>query len=140
MGKYQTTEEINNLITSFEDCTLPRCQWTHAAHLTVALWYLTQYEVKEAIELIREGIKKYNFAMKIETTKDGGYHETLTLFWIQRGSQYLLSARTQDSLLQLVNEFVDYYQDRHLPFQYYTRDLLMSWEARNTWVAPDLKP
>lgn len=50
MGKYQTTEEINNLITSFEDCTLPRCQWTHAAHLTVALWYLTQYEVKEAIE------------------------------------------------------------------------------------------
>ena len=26
-----------------------------------------------------------------------------------------------------------------LKFQYYSRDLLMSWEARNNWVEPDLK-
>ncbi len=31
------------------------------------------------------------------------------------------------------------YSDEYLPFQYYSRDLLMSWEARTKWVEPDLK-
>jgi len=31
------------------------------------------------------------------------------------------------------------YADRTLPFRYYTRDRLMSWEARVNWVEPDLR-
>ena len=27
------------LVAQFENCTLPKAEWTHRAHLAVALWY-----------------------------------------------------------------------------------------------------
>lgn len=40
---YKTLDEIKNIVRAFEDCTLPRSEWTHHAHLTIALWYLTHF-------------------------------------------------------------------------------------------------
>ena len=138
--KYQTKDEIEALVTEFNNCTLSRSEWNHAAHLTVALWYLVRYEEQEAIERIRDRIKCYNTAMGIKTTKDSGYHETMTLFWIWIVRDYLSVTSKQDSILQLVNGLIGNYNNKHLPLQYYSRDLLMSWEARSKWVEPDLKP
>ena len=36
---YRSPYEIDNLIHAFQECSLPRSQWNHEAHLTVALWY-----------------------------------------------------------------------------------------------------
>ncbi|TBR60177.1 hypothetical protein BLD44_008480 [Mastigocladus laminosus UU774] len=33
-GKYQTVHEIKNIVTAFQNSSLPRCQWNHIAHLT----------------------------------------------------------------------------------------------------------
>lgn len=137
--EFHTVSEIEKLISMFETCSLSRCEWDHAAHLTVALWYLTNYEDKQAINIIREGIQKYNIAMDIKTTKNGGYHETLTLFWIYMVRHYLLNQDNIGSLLQLANELIHTYRNKSLPLEYYSRDLLMSWEARNGWIDPDLK-
>ena len=40
IATYRTLSEIENLIRAFKECTLPRRDWTHQDHLTVALWYL----------------------------------------------------------------------------------------------------
>lgn len=64
----------------------------------------------------------------------------MTLFWVWMVRHYLSVTSHQDSTLQLVNGLIDAYNNKHLPLQYYSRDLLMSWEARNKWVQPDLKP
>lgn len=138
--RYQTEDEIKALVTAFNNCTLSRSEWNHAAHLTVALWYLVRNEEQEAIKQIRARIKGYNAATGIKTTKDSGYHETMTLFWVWMVRHYLSVTSHQDSTLQLVNGLIDAYNNKHLPLQYYSRDLLMSWEARNKWVQPDLKP
>ncbi len=138
-GKYQTIHEIENLVTAFQNCTLPRCQWNHTAHLTVALYYLIYYGEKQAGEHIRQDIQRYNAAMGIQTTKDSGYHETLTRFWVDMVRHYLSINQQQASFLKLTNGLIDCYGDKHLPLQYYSRDLLMSWEARNSWVEPDLQ-
>ncbi|MGJ5673508.1 MAG: hypothetical protein ACR9NN_07860 [Nostochopsis sp.] len=138
-GKYQTINEIENLVTAFQNCTLPRCQWNHIAHLTVALYYLIYYGEKPAAERIRQDIQRYNAAMGIQTTKDSGYHETLTRFWVYMVHHYLSINQQQVSLLQLTNGLIDSYGNKHLPLQYYSQDLLMSWEARNSWVEPDLQ-
>jgi hypothetical protein len=139
-GKYLKISEIENLIAAFNSCTLPRCEWNHAAHLTVALWYLTHYEEIEAVNRIRESIQRYNAAMGIKTTKDSGYHETLTLFWIEIVRCYLLDKAGNTSILQLANRLINCYGDKNLPLQYYSRDLLMSGKARTSWIQPDLKP
>jgi hypothetical protein len=138
--KYQTISEMKNLIAAFNNCTLPRCEWHHVAHLTVALWYLSQYKEQEAINRLRQGIQQYNAAVGIKTTKESGYHATITLFWIQIVHHYLLAAVARNSLLELANGLIQTYGDKNLPLKYYSRDLLMSWEARSHWIEPDLKP
>ncbi|OKH46709.1 hypothetical protein NIES2101_24600 [Calothrix sp. HK-06] len=134
---FQLYSDIENLVKAFDNCTLPRSEWNHAAHLTVALWYLKNYE-QDATKRIREGIQKYNTAIVIQTTPNSGYHETITLFWI-RTVQNFLSIAEEKSILQLANELVSKYHP-NLPLQYYSRELLMSWQARVNWVEPDLKP
>ncbi|MBD1883237.1 hypothetical protein [Microcoleus vaginatus] len=144
---YRSPKEIDSLIHAFQEGNLSRSQWTHEAHLTVALWYLCYDSEQEAINAIRNGIKRYNSAQGIETTKNSGYHETLTLFWVRTIRRYLADESQNRSIVHLANGLIAKYADslrdssasRNLPFRYYTRDRLMSWEARNSWVEPDLR-
>ena len=46
---YRSPSEIDNLVHAFQECSLPRSQWTHAAHLTAALWYLFYDSEPEAV-------------------------------------------------------------------------------------------
>ena len=136
---YRSPKEIDSLIHAFQEGNLSRSQWTHEAHLTVALWYLCYDSEQEAINAIRNGIKRYNSAQGIETTKNSGYHETLTLFWVRTIRRYLADESQNRSIVHLANGLIAKYADRTLPFRYYTRSLLMSWEARINWVEPDLR-
>src|ERR1043165_3099789 len=137
---FRTTEEILALVRGFEDCTLEREHWTHSAHLTVALWNLLQYDWPEAVARVRLGINRYNAAHGIAATPTGGYHETLTLFWLRRVRAFLEGGRNEArSLVSLANELAAT-ADKSLPLAHYTRERLFSPEARATWVEPDLKP
>jgi hypothetical protein len=137
---YRTLGEIESLVRDFESCALPRSEWTHHSHLTVALWYLVHCSGREATSRIRNGIKRYNARNGVEMTKDGGYHETMTLFWICIISKYLLLADAGNSFVELANDMIARFGGGRLPFEYYSRELLMSWRARTSWVEPDLKP
>lgn len=132
--------EIANLVRAFEEQTLPRSQWTHAAHLIVALWYLVQYREAEARDRIRNGIQAYNRALGIATTPTSGYHETITQFWISRVLHYLTTVPQHSSITALSEGLLEQYNAPNLPLTYYSRDRLFCWEARTTWVEPDLKP
>jgi hypothetical protein len=137
---FRSTVEILELVRRFEDCTLPREEWTHAAHLTVALWHLLQYDWPEATARVRRGIRRYNAAQGILTTPTGGYHETLTLFWLRAVRAFLEEGRNEARpLVRLANELIAS-AGRSLPLEHYTRELLFSPEARASWVEPDLKP
>lgn len=138
--EFRDFDEILKLVEGFENGELPRSQWTHRAHLTVACWYLVCNNDSEAIPRIREGIKKYNASQGIATTKESGYHETLTVFWARIVRSYLAKATLDCSIVHLVNDLVACYSDSKIPFEYYSRDRLMSPEARTNWIEPDLKP
>ena len=136
---FRTGEEMFSLLRRFEDCTLPREEWTHAAHLTVALWHLLQFDWPEAVARVRRGIKRYNAAHGIVETPTGGYHETLTLFWLRAVRAFLEAERNEArALVSLANELAATH-DKGLPLTYYTRARLFSPEARAAWVEPDLK-
>jgi hypothetical protein len=136
---HSSTYEVTRLVSEFEACTLARERWTHEAHLRVALWYLARHEVGEATRLIREGIKRYNQACGVVQTETGRYHETITLFYVRIISRYLKGARAGASFAELVAGLLPACGDRALPFEYYSRERLLSWAARTGWVEPDLK-
>ena len=137
---YGTSADVLRLVREFEACTLPRAEWTHHAHLTVGLWYLLRHDEAEAARRVRDGIKRYNKAWGVETTPTGGYHETITLFYVRVIREFLARAGRDCTLAALANLLVSECGDRSLPLAYYTRERLMSPEARARWVEPDLRP
>ena len=137
---YSDAEQIRRFIRAFEDCTLPRGEWTHPAHLTVAMWYLLERSEIEATTRIRNGILRYNGSQGIKTTATSGYHETITLFWTRLVAGYLSAADAGKSIVELANGVIRAFGNKDIPFQYYSRDRLLSLGARMRWVEPDLKP
>ncbi|MGG6263969.1 hypothetical protein ACQ4M3_10595 [Leptolyngbya sp. AN03gr2] len=135
---YAAENEILKLVQAFENCTLARSHWTHSAHLTVALWYLIDQPLT-APDQIRFGIQRYNQAHVVESTPTTGYHETITRFWIHLIQNYLDSVNVHDSLLSLTNQLMNDYSNPIVLFEYYSRDLIFSPEARSRWIEPNLK-
>ena len=136
---YLRLSEIEGLVEGFESCTLPREEWTHRAHLTVACWYLLRHDKEGATVLIRKGIKRFNEAKGIVTTERCGYHETITLFYIHIVGKHLRESRVEISIVNLMNKLIERYGEKSLPLEYYSKERLMSVEARAAWLEPDLK-
>ena len=113
-----TDPEIASFIRAFEDCSLPKSEWTHTRHLIMALWYLRRHRREEATRLIREGIKRYNAVQGNHT----GYHETITRAWIAVIERLLSTTdRTlPDSVLaaQLLHEC----GDKNYLLRFYTKE------------------
>lgn len=139
VASYRTAADVCRLVRGFEECTLAREEWTHHAHLVVALWYLLRHEEAEARALIRLGIRRYNEAGGVKQTKTSGYHETITLFYIRIINRFLSTSRPDCTLTMLVNSLINIYGDKNLPLKYYSRERLLSWEARTGWLEPDLR-
>jgi hypothetical protein len=53
--------------------------------------------------------------------------------------RYLAGAPLGASLAELVTGMIAACGDRQLPFVYYSRERLLSWTARTSWVEPDLR-
>lgn len=74
---------MDDFIRRFEAGSLTKEEWTHAAHLRMAHWYVWSYPEIEAGVRIRVGIRHLNECMGGQNTEDAGFHETLTEFWIR---------------------------------------------------------
>lgn len=131
-----TEETITALAQDFINKSLPLVDWTHEAHLLVALWHLKHYSKAEATCYLRSRIISYNEVVGTENGPRSGYHETLTLFWIWVIAEFL--KKYDGDLAELSSLFIkSKYADKRLPFQFYTKAKLISIEARASWVAPD---
>jgi len=137
---YSLLEEIEQLVSAFENCTLPRTAWTHQAHLTIGAWYLAKHPRPAATQFIRDGILELNRAHGTVNDADHGYHETITLFYVGAIAHYLRTGNGNSSLLATVNALLTTRGHKELPFEYYSRERLMSREGRARWIEPDLKP
>lgn len=134
---YRSAAEIGELVEAFERCTLPRERWTHAAFLTVALWYLYINPPSDARRLMRNSLKRYDFQNDIAAVEANGYNETLAVFWLGAVNGFLQRYANAFSLLELTNRLIEHFDDGNLPLYFYSREQLFSVRAKNVWVKPD---
>ena len=123
----------------FEDQSLPRELWHHRAHLKVAYLYLTRFPFEEALRRLRIGIKAFNLAKGIADTPTGGYHETMTQAWLQLVHTTLCQfgpAASADAFFEAQTQL----KEKRTLLLFYSRDRIMSPEAKTTFLAPDLAP
>ena len=135
---YKSDEEVLLLVRAFEERTLSKADWTHAAHLTVGLYYCLRESFGVAKNLIRDGIYWLNDAHGTPNTESSGYHETLTVFWMTTVDDFLEKRGRRGGLAVLANALIAEINDSGLPLNYYSRELLFSPAARAACVAPDL--
>jgi len=136
---YNKDEEVNLLAKAFEERTLPKAEWTHAAHLVVGLYYCYHNSFGMAKNLMSDGIYWLNDAHGTPNTETSGYHETLTVFWLRTVANFIEKAEHGKGLAELANELVATVNDTKLPLKYYSRERLFSVEARLNYVEPDLE-
>jgi hypothetical protein len=120
--------------------TLPKAEWTHAAHLRVGLWHVLHFPDDIALTLLRERIRAYNEATGVANTASTGYHETITRFYVGVIRGFLDSTDPERPIDELAAELIALAGDQALALKHYTRERLFSSEARLGWLAPDLQP
>ncbi len=123
---------------AFTNATLPEKEWTHRGHLRVAWMYSQRYSLDEAHVLMRVGIIRLNAFHGLVETAARGYHETITRVWL-----VLVRALMKEQPAATSAEFVDAggaWLAREALFGHYSRDRLMSLEARARFVEPDVDP
>src|SRR5204863_8765112 len=76
---FATDGEVAALVSAFENATIPASEFTHAAHIAVALSYLDSFPPEQALELMREKIRAFAAHHGVGNL----YHETLTTFWMR---------------------------------------------------------
>ena len=127
---------FHDFLAAWETSTLPKNQWTHAAHVAVGAAYTVQFG-DNAFEQIKKGILRYNETVGTVNTDSSGYHETLTRLW-----SIVLANVTQGMVdpwaaacraVEIVGE------ERNLHRLYYSFDVVRARKARRIWVPPDLK-
>jgi len=126
-------------LRQFEDQSLPLNHWNHRAHLKVAYLYLTRFSFDEALCRMRSGVQAYNAAHGIADSLTSGYHETMTHAWlhlIQATLQQFGPAVSADAFFDAQSQL----SEKRTLLLFYSRDRIMSKDAKASFVAPDLAP
>lgn len=124
-------------LAAFEACTIPHEAWSHRAHIRMAYLVLRRDGLQKGLDAARAGIQKLNASQNTPEALDRGYHETITCAWM----------RLVDSAIRNYGPGEDFEafaaQHPHLLCRtqlrlFYSRERIMSWEAKRGFVPPDL--
>jgi hypothetical protein len=139
MRVFTSDAEIEHIGHGLITRTLPKPEWTHAAHFAAALWLLSRSE-RDAFAQMPDLIRAYNESTGVANTDQGGYHETITIASL-RAARAHLAARATASLYEVLNDLLasEYGRSEWL-LRHWSRALLFSVTARRAWVPPDLQP
>lgn len=117
------------LLTRFEDCTLPPAEFTHRNHVRVAWLYLREAPVLDALTRFVASLKRYAGSLGASAK----YHETITFAFL-----FLIHERMQREPWDTFDAFADANADlfANVLERYYAKEVLASDLARTTFVLP----
>jgi hypothetical protein len=112
------------------DRTLPKPEWTHDGHLLACISLVRRHGAVEALRVLRGAIPPYNVATGVANTPTGGYHDTITVYYVWAIDRLLARGLTTEEIL--AHSIVE----RTAAFAHWDRDVLMSPAARAAWMPP----
>lgn len=138
MTHFINDAEIERIAIGVIERTLPKAEWTHAAHFAAALWVLRRPGMNAEVDMPRL-IRAYNRATGVENTDSSGYHETITLASL-RAARDWLGKRPEKPLHEVLNELLaSRYGRSDWLLEHWSKPVLFSVMARRAWIDPDLE-
>ena len=131
----ESEAEIRDLVQRFESCSLPHNNWTHRAHLAVALCYASQMDYAKALATLRENINTYN----VRCGDPHGYSETITRLFL---GKVFDSVHKEGERIPVTEQLRNLERACSVEwlYSYYSKARIWSAEARSAWLPPDRKP
>jgi hypothetical protein len=118
--------------------TLPKPEWTHAAHVATTIWVTAARPDLVPARDLPPAIRAYNEATGGENTDTAGYHETIT----QASIRAIAGAMKRHPGLSLAGTcatiMASHLGDPHWLLAYWSTPVLFSVQARRSWVEPDV--
>jgi hypothetical protein len=133
---FASDTEVAALVSAFENATIPASEFTHVAHIAVALSYLDSFSPDEALQRMREKIRFFAAHHGVTNL----YHETLTTFWMRLLEHVASTSDVDLPLWQRINLIVEDWTKRRPVDAHYSRELITSQAARDRWIPPDRLP
>ncbi|MDI1364830.1 MAG: hypothetical protein PSX79_08190 [bacterium] len=133
-------EAVAVLAARLLDLSLPKAEWTHAAHLVATLRLVRTRDA--GLERHMPGfIRTYNVSVGGVNDDTQGYHETITQAYLTaiRAFVATLPADLGDGAAA-ARLLATPMGDKAWPLSFWSRARLFSVAARRGWVEPDLKP
>src|SRR5947208_7533346 len=120
-------------------CSLPRDEWTHEAHIAATTYLLLRHPEIDLDSELPGLIRRYNESVGGVNSDTEGYHETITRVFLHGVRLFLSEADPAEPLHELVNELLlSPMGRRDWPLRFYSRERLLSVQARKAFVPPDL--
>ena len=139
--RFSSDAEVLRIGEGLVSRTLPKPEWTHAAHFAAAVYLVTTRPHGAPEREMPDIIRAYNLATGGENTDQAGYHETITQASLHVVRHVLAGLPTDAGLHALTNAVLDAgYAQKDWLLAHWRRETLFSVTARRSWVAPDLAP
>jgi len=136
---FASDAEIVHLGERFLSRTLPKSEWTHEAHLATTIWLLLRRPDIDVNKELPDLIRGYNESVGGVNSDTEGYHETITRVFLHGVRLFLSEADRSEPLHELVNQLLlSPMGRRDWPMRFYSRDRLLSVEARRAFIPPDV--
>jgi hypothetical protein len=140
-ASWPTRDEFADLLWRFRKRTLPKSAWSHRAHLAVGVWHVRRYGPDRALAELRNRIRRLNDAHGTPNSETHGYHETITRAYVELIAALLGTPPPATPVVDCVRSlFASPLSAKDALLTYYSKDRLMSVEARRHWVEPDRRP
>ena len=133
--------KIERIALAMLDLTLPLEEWGHEAHFAAALWLLRHPEILAALGGMEPILRRYNKAAGVPDIPTRGYHDTITKASMSAAA-FMLNKHASGTPLEavLASLLAAEFGNPDWLLTYWSKDLLMSLEARRSWSAPDIAP
>lgn len=134
--EFSNNAEVETLVQAFETATIPPSQFTHIAHMAVALSYLDRLPLSAALTRMREKLFQFTAHNHLVDL----YHETLTIFWMRLLDHVAQNHYREVPLWRRINLIVARWGTGAPVEAHYSREVIKSKMAREAWTPPDRLP
>jgi hypothetical protein len=100
MNRYQSEDEIENVVRGFETCETGADDFHHSEHLAVAVWYVHTMDRDAALDRMRAGLLRF---LDHHDVEKGKYSEKVTAFYIDKIAEKLSQMGPEVSIVEKCN-------------------------------------
>ena len=138
--RFNTDDAVAHVGEGLLARSLRRNEWTHEAHLAATLYLLLEHPEIDLDAELPGLIRRFNESVGGVNDHTQGYHDTITKAYLRGVRLFLDEADRSAPIHDLVNDLLHSPMGRRdWPLRFFSRERLMSVEARRGWVEPDLR-